>query len=353
MSDNIRTTSNVDVSKITTLDDFYSKTQGIGSIEKAIGNNIYGVNHINVKSFVPLNKDSYGLVFFTRPQLNLSTPNLRNIRKLYNLLTTTAASQHRAVRCLLDPRLHYNQIKCPLVDSEFGFIPVLTNQINSMSGWPDEVLPTFTSKEGVRREQWAIGDGSLDIYEAYDLDCTFSNMKDEIIMSMFHTWIYYIANVFENKLSPYMDFITENEIDYNTRIYRLVLDETNTHVKHISATGAAFPLNVPTGRLFDYNKSANYNDQNKEINIRFKAIGALYFDDILVKEFNEVNAIFNSEYRKLIKGSSNSLVKIQPEDRVGLNYRGYPYINPNTMELEWYISSSSLTYKNYLALKGK
>ena len=341
----------VDINSISTLDELLESTQPIGSIEKALSNNLYGINHEQTKGVLQENRDTYGFTFFTRPQLNLSSPNLRNIRPLYNLLTNNEFTIHRYVRNTLDPRLarpggpDKDSIKSPLVDESNGFIPILTNTIKNVSGWPDIVAPSFASSSGVRKEQWAIMDGSIEIYEAFDLDCTFRNIKNEPTIMLFQTWLYYMAKVFEGMMSPYIDMISNNEIDYNTRIYRLVLDESKRFVTKIAATGASFPVNVPTGKFFDYTDENKYNMQTKDINIRFKCLGAMYNDPILIKEFNEVSAIFNSDVRNLLTGKNNNLEEIPYDLLKYTNNRGYPIINPTTYELKWYLSKSSITYK--------
>jgi len=343
---------NVDFNKIDTLDKFYSLTQQTGSIDKAISNNLYGINHQAVKNIIPANRDSYGYVFFTRPQLNMSSYNLRNLRHFYSLLTTDHTTIQRYVRCTLDPRINIGKnekITSPLVDPSFAFIPVLSNNIKTMSGWPDIVLPTYSSKQGVRREQTVMADGTTDIYDSFDIDCVFRNTKDEPIILMMQTWLYYAAAVFEGVLTPYVDMITENMIDYNTRIYRLVMDESKRVVKKIAATGASFPINVPTGKFFDYDDSAKYNDQAKDINIRFKSVGAMYNDDILVREFNETTLIFNRGLEEVVTNkyeNSASYEKIPEELLSVFNHRGYPLINTNTFELNWWVNKNSATYKD-------
>lgn len=404
----------VNPNDVNSVDEFISLTQPFGSKQYALGNNLYGINHRNIKGILPENRDDYGLVFFTRPLLNLSAGNLRNgPRKMRDLLTTQSDSMQRYVRCMLDPRTHltkalstadiqkllpnadrtvtttlegqtpvtstdngtdspyewYNDdatitpemiqaaidsvqdetltVSSPFVDEELGFIPLLTNNLQSMSGWPDIVMPTFTSKEGLKREQWSIADGYVDINEAYDIDCTFKNIKDEPLVLLFDTWLNYMDNVYSGMFSPYIDFIVENEIDYNTRIYRIVLDESKRFVKKIAATGACFPVNVPTGKMFDYSDSAKYNTDNNTINVRFKCMGANYNDPILVHEFNTVTAIFNPEIRKLITGNkAPNIVEIPPNLLEVFNYRGYPLIDKNTLELRWFINKNSATYKN-------
>jgi len=347
--------SNIVINNIKSLDDFLESSQYIGSLDRAVSNNLYGINHQGVKGVIPENRDSYGLAFFTRPQLNLSNPNLANIRHMYSMLTTDTSSIQMYVRNMLDPRLVYNKrrpVHSTLVDNQQAFIPILTNNIKTMSGWPDIVTPTFTSKSGVRKEQYSQVDGSTDIYDSFDIDCTFRNTRDEPLLLLMETWTKYMSNVFEGMMSPYMDMIKENEIDYNTRIYRLVLDESKRYVKKIAATGASFPINVPTGKVFDFSDSSKYNDQNKDINIRFKTVGAMYNDDILIKEFNTTVGIFHQEMRKLLDPDNNwkssTMEKIPFELLPLFNNRGYPIINYDTLELEWWIDKTSITYKSLM-----
>lgn len=330
------------------IDDLFSTTP-IGSVNRAIGNNLYGINHRQVPGMVQSNKDIYGLTFFTRPQLNLQDGNIRNVRQLYSLLTQDSQTLQRFVRTTLDPRLmtgyQYGDdlsqsvppIDCPLVDPENVFIPVLTNNLNSISGWPDMVTHAFTSKPGLYNEVYAQVDSTSRVFEAFDLDASFKNSRGDPIAYMFAVWMMYQSNVFEGKLVPYLDFISENEIDYNTRIYRLVLDQTKTIVTKICCTGASFPISLPTASFFDYSHDKPFNDQNKDIAIRFKCLGVDYFDDIVIAEFNQSVCIFNPGMRDDYRDTA--MVKVNKNLIGYFNNRGYPRINPTNNELEWYIAT--------------
>lgn len=403
-----RKAQEADLEKMKTLDTFYRLTQPLGSFNRAIGNNLYGINHRNLKGVIPENRDSQGLVFFTRPLLNLSSGNIARNRKLQDLLTTNQNSMHRFVRCTLDPRTRlskveraamfgfnpdgelsewknfkqtpikvdtssiikaveevaakfpkvvYEGLTSPLVDENNVFIPVLTNLLKSMSGWPDSTMATFTSKEGLKREQWAIADGALDIFDSFDLDCNFRNIKDEPLILLFETWLRYMEGVFEGMMEPYPDVVIENEIDYTTRIYRLVLDESFNFVKKIAATGASFPLNVPNGKFFDYDDSSKYNTSTREINIRFKCVGAMYNDPILIHEFNQHVAMFNPRMKKLVNegyNPNNSPVAEIPWQLLDrFNNRGYPLIDKETLQLKWFINKDSKTYQEVLKFLKK
>lgn len=343
----------------------------IGSVNKAIGNNLYGINFRQTGNPVPRAKDMYGFTFFTRPQLNLTRLNISNYRGFYNLLTDNNVSYQAFTRLMLDPRLQrQGKLKCPFVDPNNAFIPILTNNIQSLSGWPDLTVPTYTSASGQYGEEHSIVDGVTNHFESFDLDVTFKNTKGNPLIYFFYTWIKYQTLVFEGILNPYMDMISENEIDYNTRIYRVVLDQQKRYVNYIAATGASFPINVPTGSLFDFNVDTPFNTKNSEVNIRFRSLGFISFEDILKLEFNKTMSIFNLDMRKILEHDleeksdelkarsdgtvvyripGSNLVKLPhllamsmdtsifSNNFFNVNHRSYPYINLTTNELEWWI----------------
>jgi hypothetical protein len=334
------------------LDDYFQSTP-LGSIDKAIGNNLYGVNHRQTPTFVPSNKDMYGLTFFVRPQLNMQLDNIRNVRQFSPLTTTNVRSIQQFVKCTLDPRLMAGYrfskddmtppIACPMVDRYNAFIPILTNNLNSISGWPDVTAPTYASKSGLYNESHAMVDGITRNYETFDIDASFRNTRGDPILYLFYVWLHYSSFVFEGKLVPYLDMIAENEIDYNTRIYRLVLDKDRNKVTKIAATGASFPISVPTGSFFDFNADKPFNDQNKDITIRFKCMGVDYQDDITIKEFNQTTVIFNPMMSDANRESY--MIRVEPALLQMFNNRGYPRINPNTYVLEWWVPKDLFTQR--------
>jgi hypothetical protein len=329
------------------IDEFF-KTTGIGSIERAIGDNLYGIRNVPGKAPVQLAKDNYGYTFFTRPQLNLQSDNIRNVRTMYPLLTNVDTTIQRFVRTTLDPRLmtkykfrigaSRQAISSPLVDNLNAFIPVLTNNIVSMSGFPDIAVPTYTSPEGVYGESQSMGDGITDNFGSYDVDATFRNTMGDPILYMMYIWTKYISYVFSDEMVPYPDFMLENEIDYNTRIYRLVLDSNQIHVTKIFATGASFPTSVPTGAFADFNSEDVYNMGNKEFTIRFKCDGFITMDDILIWEFNKTVCSFNPAMKDEVRGKA--MAKVPMSLSYIFKNRCYPRIDPKTNELQWWVDVS-------------
>lgn len=354
-----------------------------GDPRKALTNTLFGYNHRGADAPASTESSGVGLVFFTRPQLNLSIFNLQRSRHLMNLANTDPNSVQRYIRCMLDPRVanagveiaygkdkSTGKLKCPriqlspLIDQYQIFIPLLTNTCKSISGFPDPVVPTYTSKENVRGGQWSIVDGIMDINNAYDISCTFDNVKNAPVRMLLTYWIRYQTLVFDGVITPYYDYLAANEIDYNTRIYRIILDEHKRYVKHIGATGASFPTSIDTGRLFNYNKGNPLLEGNNEISVTFKSIGASYDDSILVDEFNKAVCIacppmkVIRAYRIIgeeIKENDPNLelIKVPYDFLQYFNYRGYPFIDYQTYELCWYVIKQSKRYESVMKYISK
>lgn len=333
------------------------KRTAFGGIKTAIGDNIYGINHRQTPGSIGINRDYFGLTFFTRPCFNLSTENIRAIREFGPMLTQQAESYPRIVRCLLDPDLATHQtITSPFVDPDQMFIPLLTNTMLSCTGWPDLEAQTFTSHEGIMKESYSFVDSSIRLYGTYDITCTFRNIPGDPIILMFYTWLFYMSLVYLGDIIPYPDFILNNEIDYMTRIYRLVLDPSKRFVTKIAAANAAFPTNVPYGAAINHDADHPINANNDQISITFRTNGVTYHDPILVHEFNRAVAMYNggmnpdnfktTKDKNGLYVSTNPYLKQIPLHALGVfNNRGYARINPYTYELEWWIDEQEYNYR--------
>lgn len=318
------------------LDDLSSGT-GMGQISTAMYDTMFGINHRQTPNSVPINRDYYGLTFFTRPNLNMTTDNLRQVRQFYPLLTSEQNSMGRAIRALLDTDAEHNQYDTPLIDSQQAFIPILSNQLESISGWPDVVVPFFTSKPGPYGEEVSLVDGVVQIFRSYDIRANFRNIQGDPITNLFLYWIWYQSMVFQGLVVPYMRYIVQNAMDYNTRIYRLVLDPSRTFVQKIAACGAAFPIDVPIGNAFNFDMDGPLNKANDKISITFHCNGAIYNDPILIKEFNQTVGGQNASMWGTDADRSQRYKKLTPIEAQLFNHRGYPWINPDTYELQWWV----------------
>lgn len=329
----------------TTLNKVF-RTTPVGSIETSVGDVFYGLNHRQQPSPVPINKDNFGLTLFVRPQLNLASANIRAQRQFIPLMNQEPASIQRIVRCSLDPRLSFNDssFESPFVDNTNAFIPILTNHLLTCTGWPDPVAETFTSKPGAYKEVYGHIDSAIDKFSSFDITLTFRNMVGDPITLLFYTWLNYACDVYTGTLSPYPDYLVKHELDYNTRIYRLVLDRNKRFVQKIACCGAAMPISVPLGSAFNFDSTTPLNMANQNISVNFRCFGYNYNDDIIVYEFNRVVQIFNTQMRD--ENIDTAMVKIPVHELNKFNNKGYPRINPNTYELEWFINKDGYNSLN-------
>lgn len=308
-----------------------AKQVGFAKPKSAVAEVYFGIDHRDAGSSFQKNTDHQGLTLFTRPQLNLSYDNVLADRTLTSLLDEKPTSMYAAIRGMLDRNFGN---KSNLIDSQQAFMPILTNTLMNISGFPDITLDTYTSPEGMRRESYSIVDSIADINNTYDLTATFANIQGDPVTALFHFWTRYASNVYTGRMVPYPDMIIENEIDYQTRIWRIVLDSTKRFVKKIGCANVAFPMASPLGASFNYSKETPYINENDQISIPFRCMGAEYNDPILYHEFNATVIAFNAS---MIDPANKGYRKLTQYDKAAYNYEGYPRINLETLEMEWWV----------------
>ncbi len=330
------------------LDDLFRSTP-TGTIEKAIVNNLKGLNHQQTPSMLPSTRELPGYAFFTRPQLNMRKGNIRNVRQLSALMSDNPVSIQRYIRCLLDPRLHFNYgdepgEPCPIIDNRNAFIVPFTNQIQTLSGWPSLVVPTKSSEPGLYNESQTIVDGRCIDDTSYTLNATFRNTSGDVTMLAIYAWSIYMSMVAEGKLVPYLDFFAEYELDYNTRIYRFILDHNRKKITKFYSCHAALPKGLDTGSPADLPGDKTYADSTETINVQFAADGVRMFDPIILSDFNAVVEIFNEQMREDYR--YNTMTRV-PEGLLKIfNFSGYPYVNMETSELEWWVTDEEFDMKS-------
>lgn len=318
---------------------------GLGSVKAGLTRSLYGINFAGTGNMIPINRDYTGLTFFTKPILNMQAENLRNNRILSQLLNTDANSVHRLIRCYLDPQIFRGPegyaFTSPFVDNKSPFIPLLSNYLLNMSGWPDLDSQTFTSASGNWREEYSFVDGIVKDYRTWDATCSFKNLDGNIITNFFFYWIMYQASVAAvGDLYPYPLFNYANEIDYNTAIYRINLDVTKSRLTGIART-ISFPLSCPIGVQFNFDNTEDQIRENDQVSVTFRCHGAEYNDDILIHEFNTATELLNPEF--VGRDREANYILLPKSVYTIFNGLGVPRINPDTYEMEWWV-----TNKDYL-----
>ena len=316
---------------------------GIGSLDKAATDSLYGLKYNSNPSPVKVAKDNPGLTFVVRPALALTDANIKRNSELADLDTTDMYSEWAYIRGLLDP--HY-AVTTPgavshLLDTKQAFIPFITNNVIGVSGWRSESLATRETSPGLMKEQLVLPDGIINYFGNFDLDITVKNSIGSPVDKLLYVWEQYIGLNMLANIEPYPWHMANKQRDYTTRIYRLVLSEDGVFVRHIAATAASFPVNNEMGKLFDYNKDSSYQDITGDRTIRLASSAPIYDDFRIVEAFNWVVGVFHPGMRDLQWKVSNNkdidMWKVPRNILPKLNYRMYPHINILTYELEWYI----------------
>lgn len=349
---------------------------GFGSISSINYLTYHGFTNFNKGlQYLKTNRDDMGYTFFTRPILNLTYDNLSQDRFMANLRSAEDPSISRMVRAMLDPWSSTGKLKngnkgitsdqsaqlagcsSKLVNPFNPFITILSNTLLNLSGWRDIAINDYTSKQGIHNEQWAMADGFYDKTEVFELSSSFKNIEGDPISLLFSTWLKYIINCREGTMTPYPCFIEEREFDYNTKIYRFIMDNTRTYIRKW-ATTIAFPMSIPTGNQFNYSADKNFIDANGEISVTWKCIGAEYNDRIAFYEFNDLVQTYcpalkidyeNYDYKnKSIRlKQPNGYIKLNPSEKNFALYWAIPLIDYISNELTWWVSKED--YETFVA----
>lgn len=281
--------------------------------------------------------------FFTKPRLNLSRGNITTDRLLSKLNKKIGESIEKAVRLLLDPRLGYKRanqeyVKSDIIKNDEPFITILTNTINTVSGHPDPIIESYTSKEGLYKEQISHIEGTDKLYGAWYATMNFTNVVGEGVWLLFDTWLRYSVMVKHGKVLPYSRYLLGRQVDYQSGMFTLVLGDDNRTIKHIAST-ILFPTALSKGKIFDSSKDSPKRGESEDISVRFRCLGAEYDDPITAFEFNKHVATFATTLRGYLHGDirGSEYIVVPPNIYSRFNDRCIPFIDLANGKLEWLV----------------
>ena len=327
---------------------------GRGDSRRTISSLFTGFNHRMAPLYVPRNAERCGYTFYTRPDYNFSEDNIGVSRRLTEALRGGYESQAVAIMSMLDPTnalFSYNKniakLGAPLrsgigADPKQAFIPFLSTLQLSLTGFPDSTLDVYTSEEGLFREQIAMVDSTYLVNNVFPLNATFRNVEGDPITTYLVFALEYMAAVKAGDMIAKWSNIYRKRIDYQHRIYRFIMDPTNRYIRKYGIANAVFPVNDSLGASMNISANEIFVNSNDTIDVQFQAQGAYYMDPVILEDFNRVVRRFNPDMQPanwdaITYVPRGDLVKLSPSELVMFNWMGYPQIDLNTYELNWYV----------------
>lgn len=294
-----------------------------------------GFNRLRQGSPISGNRDLQGMVFFTRPDLNLSDINLIQSRYFSPLLTSNPYTYQSAIRMLLDPIYSSRYANHPLIDYKQAFMAPLSNAVMNVSGWPDESLNISRSTPGIAKEVHIMNDSIAEYHGDFSLSVELQNIQGNFILMLIRMIMLYAGFVYTGKMQPRISNLIENRIDYMTRVYRITLDPTGRFVSHIAICNAGIFEGVSSGMIPNYDRSITANDEVSKLSVGLACTGFYLDDPILLEEFNSVVSMMNHDMHDGYR--QRNMVKLQPHQYATMNWKGYPHIDELTNEFSWWV----------------
>lgn len=348
--------------------DYLNRLKHGFSVSSAMADTFMGPNIITNTTMLKPNTNQPGYVFTTRPDLNFSTSNLRVERKMAPLLTDERNSSMRAIRMLLSPRLAMqmdsveyhgeltgktDMVRNPfsnLINPRYPFIAVSDNNVRTLTGWPSgSGLGIHSTPAGIMKEVHIQADAPNHFNIEYSLNLSLNSMKGSPLLYLYYYWILYIGFVLSQTygIMPWPEYLGNGRLDYTCRHYRLIMDETRTFVEEMAATGYSIPRNIDIGPVFDFNAENPRPYTDRTIDVEFACSGAIYIDEILIKQFNETVGLYNPMMMDS-KSRTSFYTKVEKKYHKIFNNLCLPRINPVTRELEWWIDNNVLKAQRHL-----
>lgn len=319
-----------------------NRSSGFGGTDTAFTEAISGFNMLHQGLDLPMNREQQGHIFVTRPCLNLSDDNIAQVRELSVFYSRSgSASWIRAIRDMLDPMTaNDNKHGGEIFDRRQAFIPIISNLCISASGWPDRVGNTWAMERGIENETMIMNDSGYKIYSQWELSMSLENIIGNPAMKISEALAIYQGAVYLNRMTPHLTNLINNEIDYMMRCYRIMTEPDGTTITGFACNGGMFLSATNIGSMFNYTRDTVFNEDTKQVNLQFDCIGAMYNDPYYMRAFNQTVA--HEDFCPLMADETRDthFVKITPAQRKLFNYRCFPWINLQTVQLEWWVDKA-------------
>lgn len=350
--------------EITTWKNRIGLSNAMGLAAQKLTNPLMGFNHRMASNPMPTNREYGGLSFITRPDCNLDFQNIANSRIMSNMASQDRASLDYSILAALDPLFEFGFAENdePRMGKPFhadvpfdnlqAFIPLLSHQLVSFSGPPDQSVDNWLSQEGIEREQWGMVDSTWRINYAYSGSMTFNNSIGDPIMRMMGVWMEYMSGVRRGQFRPRMINSVQRRIDSQSRMYSMKYDAMGNILRFYVGC-VMWPMNDNAGAMATVDNSRPINNDEATISIQWQMIGARYNDPLYMDQFNDTVQMFNPDMiadpDKLRQGvyepiGKAFMVELKMEEVAMFNYYGYPRIDSVKRKLTWWVYKTDYDY---------
>lgn len=316
------------------------RENGGSGYDNALVNLLRGIRILGPgNQLAPIPDDTIGLAFASRPMLNLSDENCRKHPQLVPMFQPPRNSLMAYIKGMLDPVWGAaNAGDNTLLDPLNPWITPMTNFLKVSSGFPDLSLGVGKSQPGFRKEVYAYVDGVLKVNYDYDLRQSYHNPKPSFMPYLFEAWVHYIEAVTlgDEGLEPRWEALQCNYLDYTTRIYHIILNKNMRNIEWIFCCGGSWPTTFPSGAFSTIDRTQNTlrGQGQDELEINFTCQGFRFSNIRIADAFNRTTLRINPNMHPRVRNGYYQ--KLPFRDYYLSGYGSYPWINIETMELEYW-----------------
>ena len=329
------------------LDAILTTQFGTGPLKASTHALLRGFNHRQTAVSYEWQRALFGYTFFTRPCFNMSVANCYMDRRLAHLVTKDKFNVVSWIRHMLDPELSATEGNpCPLVDDLNPWVPLYTNTIQSLSGWPSlnaSIGSTAPSRYG---DKTSFYDGNIkELKQTFNLSASFQNMAGKFGLMLFFYWMYIAHLQQQGFIYPHFLDLAESSKNYDMRIIRFEMDPFKRYITDWTAAGTAIIQSVPIGDNYSFESTGVFNTVHDQYTIPFECQHYAPADPRILKEFNDLTVKFNP---KMADGTRSQYYQmIPPELLNAMNFDGYPWVDLRTKELQWWLPPEKyIEYRN-------
>lgn len=221
-------------------------------------------------------RNTIGYIVFTRPDLNLLTPDGQ-------LLDDVAVDTR--VDYIAKHNMHLVKTLTHQYDGKaaHNFNPFLSNLAQSIEVM-DDTVDTLDTGETFTGYKFQYSKHNIKSITAGSLNIKFKETFDLGITNIFQLWVDYQSNVYKGIFLPKEDYIWFKNIDYMCNIYYFLLDQDGETLLFWSKYFGVFPTNVPKGSL---SYDAGSQVQLPDMSVNFSYIYKEDLSPATLVEFNK------------------------------------------------------------------